>query len=87
MLGVGFLLGPLQHIFYKCIDERYPGRNLKTIFKKIILDQTIASPIYIVAFFICCGVLEKKSAESISEIKEKFIDIYKVSIEHKNFSY
>lgn len=79
MLGVGFLLGPLQHVFYKCIDEKYPGRNLRSIMKKIVLDQTIASPIYIVAFFVCCGVLERRVKESSQEIRDKFFDIYMVN--------
>ncbi|XP_065211843.1 mpv17-like protein 2 [Planococcus citri] len=78
MIGVGLLLGPLQHIFYKCIDERFPSRDIRSVFKKIALDQIIASPVYIVAFFICCGTLERKIEESKKEIKNKFFDIYTV---------
>ena len=80
MLGVGLLLGPLQHVFYKCIDERYPSRNMKSIFTKVALDQIIASPLYIVAFFIFCGALEQKVKESGEEIKNKFFHIYVVRI-------
>lgn len=80
MLGVGLLLGPLQHLFYKCIDERYPCRDMRSVVIKIALDQIIASPIYIVAFFICCGALERKVKESSKEIKDKFFNIYAVRI-------
>lgn len=86
MLKVGFCLGPLQHIFYKYIDGRYPCRNIRTVVQKILIEQTVASPIYIVAFFVACGVVENKIDKCSSELRNKFVDIYVVRKFYSNLS-
>lgn len=79
MLSVGILLGPQQHVFYKLIDERYPCRTFTHIIRKLMLDQFISSPIYIVSFFVWCSVIERTTYEEcIREIKSKFVTIYKI---------
>lgn len=83
MLGVGFCLGPLQHLFYKFIDERYPCRSWRIVLKKVLIDQTIASPVYIAAFFLAGGIIENKTDECIDELKTKFVDIYMVRSAHE----
>lgn len=46
--------------------------------KKVLVDQLIASPIVIFLFFATLGVMRREStAETIEEIKHKFIRLYK----------
>jgi protein Mpv17 len=79
MFIVGFALGPAQHIFYKVIDERYPSNSLKSVSKKVIIEQVIASPVYIILFFIFCGLVEKQNFHHCAEeLKKKFLHIYMV---------
>lgn len=86
MLVVGSLMAPIQHVFYKTIDERFPCNSLKSVTKKVLLDQAILAPALIVTFFVCSGVLENKYKECYKEIKTKFLDIYMVKYGNKNYS-
>lgn len=80
MLGVGCCLGPLQHVFYKIIDERYPCNSVRSVFKKVLIDQSIASPLFIVGFFVSYGALEHKMDTCFIELKNKFWGIYMVRL-------
>ncbi|GFG33851.1 hypothetical protein Cfor_11050 [Coptotermes formosanus] len=56
MFVIGLAQGPPQHIFYKFLDRSFPGRDLKSISRKILLDQLIASPVCICIFFFGMGL-------------------------------
>lgn len=80
MTLVGLALGPVQHFFYKYVDIILPKRTLKSVAKKIILDQLIASPIAICVFFYGLGLFENGNfKEAHKEMKDKFLTIYVVS--------
>ncbi len=44
MFVVGCSLGPLLHYWYSWLDRVYVGKAMKTIGKKVLVDQLIASP-------------------------------------------
>jgi len=79
MTVVGLLQGPFHHWFYTVLDRFLPGRNAKSVLKKTLLDQSIASPTCLAIFFVGLGFLESRKTEEIcGELKLKFGDTWKV---------
>ncbi|KAJ6637120.1 Mpv17-like protein 2 [Pseudolycoriella hygida] len=77
MFIVGSARGPLFHYFYGWLDKTIRIVTIRNVTKKIILDQTIMSPITIFAFFYPAGWLEGQSTKTINdELKEKFLKTY-----------
>jgi protein Mpv17 len=68
---IGSILGSVQHLFYRSLDNRYPARDAFTIAKKIFIDQTVCTPLNIVVFIYGLGFLEHKT---FAEINEEFKD-------------
>ncbi|XP_041375456.1 mpv17-like protein 2 [Gigantopelta aegis] len=54
----GFLIGPLVHYWYLYLDKWFPGRTASILAKKLLLDQLVCSPIYIVIFLVTLNLLE-----------------------------
>lgn len=81
MFIVGAVRGPLLHYFYGWLDKTIKVVSLSNVTKKIILDQTIMSPITILAFFYPAGWLEGQITSTInSEVKDKFAKTYVVCV-------
>lgn len=79
MTVVGLLQGPFHHWFYMLLDRVFPGKSAKSIIKKTLLDQTIASPMCLTIFFVGLGVMEHRRIEEIwKELKVKFCTTWKV---------
>lgn len=79
MFIVGSARGPLFHYFYRWLDTSIKIVTFRNVAKKILLDQTIMSPITIVAFFYPAGWLEGQSTKTInSELKDKISKTYAV---------
>ncbi|CAG4937978.1 mpv17-like protein 2 [Colias croceus] len=77
MFIIGTCMGPLHHFYYIYLDKFLPHTDLKTVGKKILNDQLLASPATILCFFYGLGFLEgKKISESTEEIKEKMAYVY-----------
>ncbi|XP_022120306.2 mpv17-like protein 2 [Pieris rapae] len=77
MFIIGTLMGPLHHFYYIYLDKLLPHTDLKTVGKKILNDQLLASPATILCFFYGLGFLEGKSMkQSTDEIKDKFALVY-----------
>lgn len=73
----GMSVGIICHYWYRYLDARLPGKTMKIVTKKVLLDQLICSPLYIGIFFITLGVLENKNwSEMKLEIKEKAHRLY-----------
>lgn len=80
MFIVGTIRGPLLHYFYGWLDKTIKVITFRNVTKKIILDQTIMSPITILAFFYPAGWLEGQSTKTINnEVKNKITKTYAVS--------
>ncbi|XP_017127941.1 mpv17-like protein 2 [Drosophila elegans] len=74
MMITGLVIGPVQHGFYLLLDKLLSGNKLWDVLRKILADQLIMSPIYIVMFFHISSLLEGKSiTECNAELYEKFL--------------
>lgn len=81
MFVVGFTQGPVQHVFYGWLDNRFTAVNGRNVAKKIALDQSIMSPVAIVQFFIMAGLMEGQTLEeSLRELRSKFLTVFLVSV-------
>eukprot|EP00731_Ephydatia_muelleri_P018038 Em0011g78a len=79
MTTTAIVAGPPYYFWYRMLDRRFPGRTGKIIFKKVLLDQTVLSPIMIVAFYVgMCRMEGKNHEQSMRELKDKFWFTYKL---------
>uniref|UniRef100_A0A182JVC8 Uncharacterized protein n=1 Tax=Anopheles christyi TaxID=43041 RepID=A0A182JVC8_9DIPT len=77
MTLVGLSQGPLHHYLYKWMDAYLPGATVRTVFKKIGIDQFVISPIFIVTYLYSAGLLEGASLKDCSaELRYKYWTIY-----------
>ncbi|KAF5298115.1 hypothetical protein FQA39_LY02539 [Lamprigera yunnana] len=77
MFLTGLLFGPVHHYFYMWMNRKLPHRSVPVVFKKILLDQFIMSPICIILFFYTIGALEGKPTKEVTkEMKDKFVNVY-----------
>lgn len=81
MFAIGLIEGPIHHVYYMTFLERIlPKSDLSSVGKKIILDQFVASPLFIFTFFYGLGMLERKSLnECNTEIMMNAWEVYVVS--------
>lgn len=84
MCIVGTALGPMHHYYYLYLDKFIPKATFLTAMQKIFFDQLFASPGTIILFFLGIGYLEGKNTYKVgSELREKFVYVYLVSIQIK----
>lgn len=73
----GMTVGIFCHNWYRYLDARLPGRSIGLVLKKVLIDQTIASPCVIFLFFITLGALRRSTAaEVLDEIRDKAAVLY-----------
>lgn len=73
----GMTIGIFCHHWYLFLDKYFPGRTIRIVIKKVVIDQLICSPICITTFFLTLGYLEKSKLPTIlDEIKRKAIILY-----------
>ena len=46
-----FFYGPASHLWYTRLDSHIPGATLTIVFKKLMFDEMIGSPIFFFLFF------------------------------------
>lgn len=71
MACTGLIIGPFIHYWYILLDRWLPGRALRVLCKKVLLDQLVCSPVYVSLFMLSLGLMEKKS---LAEMKKDFVD-------------
>lgn len=78
MAAVGCSMGPFLHYWYQWLDKVYSGKIVKTVAKKVLIDQLIASPLLGAWYFIGMGVMEGRGwVSGCTEFKGKFWEFYK----------
>lgn len=59
MAVTGSVVGFICHFWYIYLDRKFPGRSLRIVGKKLLVDQLLFSPFLITVFFGTVGVLER----------------------------
>lgn len=73
----GLTVGFLCHHWYLWLDRFMPGRTLRIVAKKVIVDQLVLSPVQICVFFTTVGVLEGNNLKEVGrEIIHKGHHLY-----------
>ncbi|CAG7833569.1 unnamed protein product [Allacma fusca] len=77
-MGVtGLTIGFVCHHWYNWLDRFMPGRTLRVVMKKVLIDQLICSPATISTFFVTLAIIERNSAEEfLDEVKSKSWRLY-----------
>jgi len=74
---VGLSQGPLHHYTYLWMERLLPGNAKSTVLKKILSDQLIVSPVFIVHYFYTAFFLAGKSVDETNGLlRQKFLTIY-----------
>nr|BAN20755.1 pmp22 peroxisomal membrane protein, putative [Riptortus pedestris] len=77
MSVTGLTVGAVCHHWYNYLDKKLPGRTLKIVLKKCLIDQIFFSPFYISVFFVTIGLLENSSlSQTVKEIINKGKHLY-----------
>jgi hypothetical protein len=59
--------GPGLHLWYGMLDRAIPATSLQACLAKLVLDQSLAAPGFIAAFFVYAGAAEGRSMQQIRE--------------------
>jgi protein Mpv17 len=58
---LGFaLIAPVIHNFYAVVNARFPGRSLKAVLQRTLVDQLLFAPLFIPTFMTSLMILEGK---------------------------
>ncbi|KAK7500264.1 hypothetical protein BaRGS_00008487 [Batillaria attramentaria] len=67
MAGTGLLIAPFIHYWYVFLDRWLPGRTFRILWRKVLMDQLVCSPVYLSIFVLSLGIMEGRSWENIKD--------------------
>ena len=68
-----FCISPMLYTYYCWLDKTFPGKNARTIIKKVANDVIFANVAYYSVFYYGMNYMEHKNHESAkSEVKKAF---------------
>ncbi|KAJ8284011.1 hypothetical protein COCON_G00028610 [Conger conger] len=71
--------GNFNYFWMRGLERRFPGNSARMVLRKVILDQTISSPIATSAFYTGMSLLEGKD-DIFQDWREKFLNTYKTGL-------
>ncbi|CAF1378190.1 unnamed protein product [Adineta ricciae] len=77
-LATGAVMGVEGHIWYSFLDRVIVQPTWRNVFKKVLLDQTIAAPVYTLTYVIGTSILEGRTSirELMSDTRMNFLPLY-----------
>ncbi|XP_078691025.1 mpv17-like protein [Branchiostoma floridae x Branchiostoma belcheri] len=76
MSFIGFAcLGNFNYVWIPFLEGLFPGATVRKTLAKVLVDQVIAAPILITAFYVGLRTLERKP-DVFAVVREKFVDTY-----------
>merc|ERR1712179_22087 len=77
MSCTGLTVGVLCHHWYKMLDSKLPGRSLNIVWKKLLVDQLLFSPVCLTVFFITLGIFQGGNFEEFKiNLQTKGLHLY-----------
>lgn len=78
-IGAGYY-GPMYFYYYGYLDRKLPGKNPRTVFLKVLIDQVLYTVPSLFVFYCIMGKLESKTNGEIKEeIRLKYVPTYVTS--------
>ncbi|KAK7144146.1 hypothetical protein R3I94_010545 [Phoxinus phoxinus] len=71
--------GNFNFFWMRFLERRIPGNALRAVLQKLVLDQTLAAPLAISAFYTGVSFMEGRD-EILQDWKEKFLNTYKTGL-------
>ncbi|CAM4619530.1 unnamed protein product [Leuciscus chuanchicus] len=71
--------GNFNFFWMRFLERRFPGNAWRAVMQKLVLDQTLAAPLAISAFYTGVSFMEGRD-EILQDWKEKFLNTYMVSL-------
>ncbi|KAG7491914.1 hypothetical protein MATL_G00008560 [Megalops atlanticus] len=71
--------GNFNYFWMRGLERMFPGNSGGMVLRKVLLDQTIASPIATTAFYTGVSLLEGKD-DIFQDWREKFLNTYKTGL-------
>ncbi|XP_035253203.1 mpv17-like protein [Anguilla rostrata] len=71
--------GNFNYFWLRGLERRFPGRSASMLLRKLLLDQTIASPLATSVFYTGVSFLEGKE-DVLADWRDKFLNTYKTGL-------
>ncbi|CAL8332533.1 unnamed protein product [Merluccius merluccius] len=71
--------GNFNFFWMRFLERRFPGRSVRMVLSKVLLDQTAAAPLATTVFYTGMSVLEGKP-DILQDWRDKFLNTYKTGL-------
>ncbi|MBN3320976.1 MP17L protein, partial [Atractosteus spatula] len=71
--------GNFNYLWMRALERRFPGRSARMVLRKLLLDQTVASPVATSVFYTGVSLLDGKD-DVLQDWREKFLNTYKTGL-------
>uniref|UniRef100_A0A8C1HPS1 MPV17 mitochondrial inner membrane protein like n=1 Tax=Cyprinus carpio carpio TaxID=630221 RepID=A0A8C1HPS1_CYPCA len=77
--------GNFNFFWMRFLERRFPGNELRPVLRKLLLDQTLAAPLAISAFYTGELSFMEGREEILQDWREKFLNTYKTGLTYWPF--
>ncbi|CAF0721355.1 unnamed protein product [Adineta steineri] len=77
-LATGAVMGAEAHIWFPFLDRLIVHPTWRNVFKKVLLDQTMAAPIFTLTYIVGTSILEGRTSyrELVKDTQTNFLPLY-----------